>query len=127
MSKLLLDNFLSNLFADIELIVNSRPLTLIAFNPTGEGQLTPNYLLLLGSPAHHSTDIFTSNTVIYVNVVVRFNTSQNSFGYIGSVNIFKLFKPGFNSKSHNRTSASETLFFFVMILLKRGKWLLPST
>jgi len=55
----LTDDALLTLFAEVEFIVNSRPLTPVLLDPTGEEPLTPNHLLILRSSADHSTGIFT--------------------------------------------------------------------
>ena len=50
-TQLVPDDVLSTVMAEVEAILNSRPITPVTLDPTGKEHLTPNHLLLLrGNP-----------------------------------------------------------------------------
>ena len=56
--QLITDDLLLTLFAAVEFIINSRPLTPLLMNPEHDALLTPNHLIMLRGNYDHAPGIF---------------------------------------------------------------------
>jgi len=109
------DEGLLTLIVEVEAILNSRPLTPIALDPSSDGPLTPNHLLYFCRRVMHSClrEYFRRKTAMDDVGGLRYNTQQTNSGEDGDASTclpFYSVRSGLHDKA---TSKSATWCFWL--------------
>ena len=102
------DESFRTLLAEVECIMNSRPLTFPSSDPRDPQPLTPNHIMTMKSKLScHHLEAFSGTTYTYANVADESSTWLIYFGPAGEKSISKVCNPGLNGINYGEILNQE--------------------